>query len=111
MSVIPGQKVVCIDDKIKPGKESFVFVTYHNWVKEGTTYTVRAVLDNDDIVTGILLKELKNPEVYITLLDREQEPAFSLHRFKVLDEFEEVEKKEEKEFLTIGTIVEEIMKL
>ena len=111
MSVRVGQKVVCIDDKVKPGKESFTYVTFPYWIKEGTTYTVRALLDNDDIVPGLLLKELKNPTVFITLLNREQEPAFSLHRFKPLDEYEEEEEQEEKEFLTIETMVEEILKL
>jgi hypothetical protein len=80
-----GDRVVCIDDSIKPGKLAYVGYAYPNWLKEGSTYTIRAILPNDDIVPGILLKEVKNPPVYIHLLKREQEPAFGTFRFKPLE--------------------------
>jgi hypothetical protein len=80
-----GDRVVCIDASIKPGKLAYVGYAYPNWLKEGSTYTIRAILPNDDIVPGILLKEVNNPPVYIHLLGREQEPAFGTFRFKPLE--------------------------
>jgi hypothetical protein len=97
-----GQKVVCIDDSIKPGKEAFVRNVYKQWIKEGETYTIRDIIDNDDIVTGILLKEVINMPIYIHLIDDIQEPAFRMERFKELDEFEETEKLEEVAVLDLA---------
>ena len=100
-----GQKVVCIDDSIKPGRLGFVGYAYPNWIKQDNVYTVREILPNDDIVPGILLEELVNPVIYIYLLGREQEPAFRTSRFRPLeaseltaeeeDELEALLKKEE----------------
>ena len=100
-----GQKVVCIDDSIRPGRLSFVGYAYPNWIKKDSVYTVREILPNDDIVPGILLEELVNPIIYIYLLGREQEPAFRTSRFRPLeaseltaeeeDELEALLKKEE----------------
>jgi len=97
-----GQKVVCIDDSIKPGKEAFVRNVYKQWIKEGETYTIRDIIDNDDIVTGILLKEVINMPIYIHLIDDIQEPAFRMERFKELDEFEETEELEEVAVLDLA---------
>ena len=47
-----GDRVVCIDASIKPGKLAYVGYAYPNWIKEGSTYTIRAILPNDDIVPG-----------------------------------------------------------
>jgi hypothetical protein len=92
-----GQKVVCIDDKIKPGKEEFVRIAYKNWIKEGNTYIVRDIFYNDDLVTGIVLKEVVNGPIPQPLLGgRWQEPAFRCDRFRELDEFEEEESVEEE---------------
>jgi hypothetical protein len=100
-----GQKVVCIDDSIKPGKEAFVRNVYKQWIKEGETYTIRDIIDNDDIVTGILLKEVVNMPIYIHLIDDIQEPAFRMERFKELDEFEEEEELEEVVALDLNSDV------
>lgn len=59
---------------------------YNNWVKKGKTYTVRQVLQNDDIVHGVLLEEVRNEPIYIELIGREQEPAFGMFRFRELED-------------------------
>ena len=51
-----GQQVVCVDDSIKTGELFSVGKHYQNWIQKGVKYTVRAILDNEDIVTGILLE-------------------------------------------------------
>jgi hypothetical protein len=88
------QKVVCIDDSIKAGQEEFVSKTYKQWVKKDQVYTVREILDNNEIVTGILLEEIRNISIFIHLIDDFQEPAFRVSRFKELQEFEPVSKEE-----------------
>jgi len=92
-----GDKVVCIDDTIKAEMLISISNMYRNWVKMGQIYTVREILNNNDIVTGILLKEVRNQLVYIDLIERQQEPAFGLFRFRVIDDCEE-EMSYEREF-------------
>jgi hypothetical protein len=104
--MIPGQKVVCIDDSVKAGQEEFVARAYRQWVKKDQVYTVREILDNNEIVTGILLKEVNNKEIYIHLLDDFQEPAFRTSRFRELEEFEPVSIEEE-----IVNIAKQILEL
>jgi hypothetical protein len=77
----PGDTVICIDDSIKADMIDFVSAAYPNWVKKGSKYTIRAILDNDDIVTGLLLEEVRNPEIFIHLINKVQEPAFGMFRF------------------------------
>jgi hypothetical protein len=74
-------RLLCIDDSIKADQIEFVCMVYPQWVKKGEEYTVRQVLENDGIVTGVLLEELLNDPIYQKLLGREQEPAFRLNRF------------------------------
>lgn len=81
-----GKKVICIDDSIKPGKEDFVKYAFPSWIKEGKVYTVRAIVENQGIVPGLLLNEVLNPHIFIHLIKTYQEPAFRLDRFKELDE-------------------------
>lgn len=76
-----GDNVICIDDLISPKMLFAVADMYPNWVKKGNKYTIRAINSNDDIVTGLLLEEVRNPEIYISLINKTQEPMFSLHRF------------------------------
>lgn len=76
-----GDKVRCINDSIKPGMEAFVYEAYLNWVKKDKIYTIRGFVNNDGIVTGILLEEIINFPIYIHLINREQEPAFAEWRF------------------------------
>lgn len=89
-----GSKVMCVDDGIKPEQILAITNYYKNWVKKGSTYTIRAILENDDIVHGVLLDEVVNAPIYIDLIGREQEPAFGLFRFRELEDdvmMEEVE--------------------
>lgn len=81
-----GTKVMCIDDLIKPEMMVTICNYYNNWVKKGKTYTVRQVLQNDDIVHGVLLDEVRNEPIYIELIGREQEPAFGMFRFRELED-------------------------
>jgi hypothetical protein len=104
--MIPGQKVICIDDSIKAGQEEFVARAYRQWVKKDQVYTVREILDNNEIVTGILLKEVNNRVIYIHLIDDFQEPAFRTSRFRELEEFEPVSIEEE-----IVNIAKQILEL
>ena len=104
-----GTKVVCIDDSIKPGQESFVAKAYKNWVKIDTVYTIRGIFNNKDIVTGILLKEVVNGPIYIHLIDDWSEPMFATTRFRELsyDELEETE--EDAETILESIDIEELM--
>lgn len=81
-------KLLCIDDSIKADQIEFVCMVYPEWVKKGQQYTVRQVLENDGIVTGVLLNEVKNDEIYQQLLGRYQEPAFRMNRFVEVTECE-----------------------
>ena len=77
---------MCVDDGIKPEMMVTICNYYHNWVKKGKTYTVRDVLQNDDIVHGVLLEEIRNEPIYIELIDKKQEPAFGMFRFRELED-------------------------
>jgi len=77
---------MCVDDGIKPEMMATICNYYHNWVKKGKTYTVREVLQNDDIVHGVLLEEIRNEPIYIELIDKKQEPAFGMFRFRELED-------------------------
>jgi hypothetical protein len=81
-----GTKVMCVDDGIKPEMMVTICKYYHNWVKKGKTYTVREVLQNQDIVQGVLLEEIRNEPIYIELIDKKQEPAFGMFRFRELED-------------------------
>lgn len=81
-------RLLCIDDSIKADQIEFVCMVYPEWVKKGQQYTVRQVLENDGIVTGVLLNEVKNEPIYKKLLGRNQEPAFRLSRFVEITECE-----------------------
>ena len=107
-----GDRVVCINDE-KP--RDFKDHHYPNWVKKDEVYHIRKVLYNDDIVTGVLLREIKNPPLLIPLINAIQEGAFAEWRFDMLksaylineetnvhkESFEEFKRKksEEKKYL------------
>lgn len=78
-----GIKVKCINDLIDLDKQEEIKKDFDNWIKKGVVYTVREVLHNDGIVTGILLEEVYNFPVYFKLLNRVQEPAFAKWRFAI----------------------------
>ena len=88
--------VMCIDDSIKPGMEQFVAENYPNWVRHKEQYHIREFVDNNGIVTGVLLEELHNPEIYITLLGELREGAFRLNRFIKIQSVTKTEVTEEE---------------
>ena len=87
-----GSKILCVDDA---HRNEFKGLAFKQWVTKGKTYTVRELVDNDDIVKGVLLEEVSNPQVYIPVLGRFQEPAF------LMDRFRDVEEQEQEEMLEI----------
>lgn len=79
-------KLICIDDSIKAGMEEFVAHAYQQWVKKDKPYTIRQLLENEGIVTGVLLNEVRNEPIYQKLLGYVQEPAFRMNRFAEIEE-------------------------
>lgn len=76
-----GSKVICINDTIDADKIEEIKNDFENQIKKDTVYTIRAILDNDGIVTGVLLEEVYNLPKFFKLLNRYQEPAFATWRF------------------------------
>ena len=91
-----GDEVMCIDDSRPQGWSS---EHYPQWVQKDSKYTIREILDNDDIVVGVLLVELVNPVMYVKLIDRAQEGAFATWRFRKLKSAYVI--SEEKAYVTI----------
>lgn len=81
-----GDKVVCINDKIRRGAESFHSKYIKNWIKEGETYTLRKIDSGGNNGAGVLLKEVTNPIVYVPDLFGKIEPRFGIDRFRPLEE-------------------------
>jgi len=84
MALYMGDEVVCVDDTIPLDKKDAVSRMYQNWVKKDNKYIIRNILENDGIVSGILLENLYNEPIWIPLLNNFQEPAFAEWRFKKL---------------------------
>lgn len=95
-----GDKVVCINDYIDADKREEVNKDFMMWVKKDETYTIREFLNNDGIVTGILLNEVYNFPVYFKLLGRTQEPAFATWRFRKMESVKETIKIKLEEEIT-----------
>jgi len=82
-----GSRVLCTDSSIKASEIFMVSMVYDMWVNKGAEYTIREVLDNDGIVTGLLLDQVVNDPIPQELLGgRFQEPAFRVTRFQKLHE-------------------------
>jgi hypothetical protein len=81
----PGDKVVCINDKIDPDKVEEVKQDFEIWITKDKEYTLREILDNNGIVTGVLLEEVHNFPKFFKLINRFQEPAFAIWRFRKLN--------------------------
>lgn len=80
-----GSKVVCIDDSVKPEFQQDRYKLFQVWVKKDKIYTIREFLENDGIVVGVLLEEIRNNKIYQPLLNRYQEVAFGLFRFREIE--------------------------
>ncbi|WP_345948263.1 MULTISPECIES: hypothetical protein [unclassified Mucilaginibacter] len=81
----PGDKVVCINDKIDADKMEEIRQDFEIWVTKDKEYTIREILDNSGIVTGVLLEEIHNFPKFFKLINRFQEPAFAIWRFRKLN--------------------------
>src|ERR1700761_9680592 len=81
----PGDKVICIDASIDPEKAEEVKRDFEIWITKDKEYTIREILENNGIVPGVLLDEIHNFPKYFKLIDRMQEPAFAIWRFRKLN--------------------------
>jgi hypothetical protein len=79
-----GDKVICINDKIDPEKNAEIRQDFEIWITRDKEYTIREILDNNGIVTGLLLDEIHNFPRFFKLINRFQEPAFAQWRFRKL---------------------------
>jgi hypothetical protein len=99
-----GDEVICINDNRPEGWSAEHFP---QWVQKGVKYIIREILSNDDIVVGILLVELKNPIMYIRLINREQEGAFATWRFRKLRSAYAINEEKEYNKVKRGLEIEE----
>jgi len=76
-----NDSVVCVNDTIQPHALEETLKDVPNWIKKGEKYTIRQFNDNDGIVVGVLLEEIRNPILFFSLLGRSQESGFALWRF------------------------------
>jgi hypothetical protein len=83
-----GSKVVCINDKIT---NPLVYVDFKHWIVEGKTYTVRAICNSVYGSKGVLLEEIVNPDIYVSILHGYIEPAFLISRFAPIEPEKELE--------------------
>ncbi|MDB5023760.1 MAG: hypothetical protein JWP78_1515 [Mucilaginibacter sp.] len=81
----PGDKVICIDASIEPDKAEEIKRDFEIWVTKDKEYTIREILDNNGIVPGLLLEEVHNFPKFFKLINRFQEPAFAVWRFRKLN--------------------------
>jgi hypothetical protein len=99
----PGDKVICIDARIDPEKAEEIRRDFEIWITKDKEYTIREILDNDGIVPGVLLEEVHNFPKYFKLLNRFQEPAFALWRFRKLSyATSQQEEEQEAELVEVG---------
>jgi len=84
MAFYIGDKVLCVDDFMQPHTVDELKKNVPNWVKKDQEYTIRGILDNMGIVTGLLLEEIDNPTLYFSKIKGFQEPAFAEWRFRKL---------------------------
>lgn len=96
MAFYIGDKVVCIDDTMQSHTITELKKNVPNWVKKDEQYTIRNILDNKGIVTGILLEEIHNPVLYFDKIGGFQEPAFAEWRFRKLAKNEIMEEVEQE---------------
>ena len=55
-----GTKVICSDDSIPANLDMEIFKKeFPNWVKKNKIYQIRDIFYNDNIVTSVVVKELK----------------------------------------------------
>src|ERR1700744_3095666 len=103
LNMRPGDKVICIDASIDPEKAEEVKRDFEIWITKDKEYTIREILENNGIVPGVLLDEVHNFPKYFKLINRFQEPAFALWRFRKLNYATATEAEEhEAELVEVG---------
>ncbi len=80
-----GQRIICVDDALRPNTAEEILKDVPNFVKKGNKYTIRSIEDYDFLV-GIRVEEVVNPAIYFKLIDRKIEPCFATWRFRLLEE-------------------------
>ena len=80
-----GEKVICIDSSMQPHTIEELKKDMPNWVKKDEKYTIRGFTSNNGIVDGVWVEEIKNDYKFFRLIDKFQEPAFALWRFRKLE--------------------------
>jgi hypothetical protein len=80
-----GEKVICINNSMQPHTIEELKKDMPNWVKKDEKYTIRGFTSNNGIVDGVWLEEIKNDYKFFRLIDKFQEPAFALWRFRKLE--------------------------
>jgi len=99
----PGDKVICVDASIDPEKEEEIRRDFEIWITKDKEYTIREILENNGIVPGVLLDEVHNFPKYFKLIDRMQEPAFAIWRFRKLNyASNKAEEVQEAELVEVG---------
>jgi hypothetical protein len=99
----PGDKVICIDASIDPDKAEEIKQDFEIWVTKDQEYTIREILENNGIVPGVLLEEVHNFPKYFKLINRFQEPAFAIWRFRKLNyATRQQEEEHEAELVEVG---------
>ena len=96
--------MICIDARIDPAKAEEIKQDFEIWINKDKEYTIREILENYGIVPGLLLDEVHNFPKYFKLLNRFQEPAFALWRFRKLSyATSQQEEEHEAELVEVGT--------
>jgi len=80
-----GEKVICINNSMQPHTIEELKKDMPNWLKKYEKYTIRGFTSNNGIVDGLWLEEIKNDYKFFRLIDKFQEPAFALWRFRKLE--------------------------
>ena len=108
----PGDKVICIDASIDPEKAEEIRRDFEIWITKDKEYTIREILDNKGIVPGVLLDEVHNFPKYFKLIDRMQEPAFAIWRFRKLNYATKTEEaaQETEELIPVEPEIEHLEK-
>jgi len=99
----PGDKVICVDAGIDAEKAEEIRRDFEIWIAKDKEYTIREILDNNGIVPGLLLDEVHNFPKYFKLINRMQEPAFALWRFRKMNyATQSAEEVLEEELVEVG---------
>jgi hypothetical protein len=93
-------KLLCIDASHGKGTSNF-----ENWIVEGEIYTLRSTTGSLVNEQGVLLKEIKNPPVYIQELAGRVEPSFARKRFVEVDDAMNIKEKESNVEVKEGSLI------